>query len=56
MMPTFPPRVEQFLSKTDAARRTDAHTIWLSGREPGTNHDIYLRLYAADGERYQESL
>jgi hypothetical protein len=45
---------EQKLAKTDEKRRTRAHNIWLSGKEPGTPRDIYLRLYAADAKKYRK--
>jgi hypothetical protein len=47
-------RVEQKLVKTDEARRKRAHSIWLSGKEPGTPRDIYLRLHAVDAKRYRK--
>lgn len=47
-------RVERMLVETDEKRRTKAHNIWLSGKEPGTPRDIYLRLYAADAKRYRK--
>ena len=47
-------RVEQKLAKTDEARRKRAHNIWLSGKEPGTPRDIYLRLYIADAAKYRK--
>ena len=43
--------IEQKLAKTDEKRRTRAHNLWLSGKEPGTPRDIYLRLYAADAKK-----
>ena len=54
MAPTFSPRTEHFLSRTDVARRTEAHNIWMSGRESGTPDEICSRLRDADGKRYQE--
>ena len=47
-------RAEQKLASTDEARRAKAHSIWLSGKEPGTPRDIYLRLYAADEKKYRK--
>jgi hypothetical protein len=47
-------RVEQKLAATDETRRSKAHKIWLSGKEPGTPRDIYLRLYAADAKKYRK--
>ena len=47
-------QAERKLASTDEARRTKAHNIWLSGKEPGTPRDIYLRLYAADAKKYRK--
>jgi hypothetical protein len=47
-------RVEQKLAAADAARRKKASAIWMSGTEPGTQRDIYLRLYAADEKKYRK--
>lgn len=47
-------RMEQKLASTDKARRDRAHSIWLSGKEPGTPRDIYLRLYKADVKKYKK--
>jgi hypothetical protein len=47
-------RVEQKLASTDAARRKKASAMWMSGKEPGTQRDIYLRLYAADSKKYRQ--
>ena len=46
-------RVERKLASTDAARRKKASSLWMSGKETGTQRDIYLRLYAADAKRYR---
>ena len=58
LLSDFPPRKEmevaRKLAATDAARRTKAHNIWLSGKESGTPRDIYLRLYAADEKKYRK--
>ena len=53
-MPAREARAEKKLASTDEARRTKAHNIWLSGKEPGTPRDIYLRLYAADSKKYRK--
>jgi hypothetical protein len=47
-------RVEQKLAATDPARRKKASAIWMSGKESGTQRDIYLRLYAADEKKYRK--
>ena len=58
LLSDLPPRKEMEVSRklaaTDAARRTKAHNIWLSGKESGTPRDIYLRLYAADEKKYRK--
>lgn len=58
LLSDLPPRKEMEASRklaaTDAARRTKAHNIWLSGKESGTPRDIYLRLYAADAKKYRK--
>lgn len=46
--------VERKLTATDPARRKKASAIWVSGKEPGTQRDIYLRLYAADAKKYRK--